>query len=285
MKYTILDFNQEKAIELGLTLDELVILQYFIDFKESGAMKYEIIDNKIFYWVNYNSFTKEIPILNISKDRLYRKFKSLADKQVLLHKTIKSKGTWSYYSTGPKYIELKSNSVKVPDGYGENNGEGTVKITKGYGKNNGTKINLLKDSSIKYKKYIVEIIDYLNKVCSTKYKSTTENTRKTIEARIKDGFAVDDFKLVIDKKFNDWHGTEYEQYLRPTTLFGNKFESYLNQPTKEGGKRSGSNGKSIKKNREPEGQSGPSEETLRLEEYARANGINLEEQKDFECDF
>lgn len=44
-----------------------------------------------------------------------------------------------------------------------------------------------------------------------------------------EGFSVEDFKTVIDKKYNDWKGTEWEKYLRPETLFGAKFESYLNQ--------------------------------------------------------
>ena len=45
-----------------------------------------------------------------------------------------------------------------------------------------------------------------------------------------DGFTVDDFKAVIDKKAKEWKGTEMAQYLRPETLFGTKFESYLNAP-------------------------------------------------------
>jgi hypothetical protein len=43
-----------------------------------------------------------------------------------------------------------------------------------------------------------------------------------------EGYSVDDFITVIDKKCLDWLNTDYEQYLRPETLFGTKFESYLN---------------------------------------------------------
>ena len=35
--------------------------------------------------------------------------------------------------------------------------------------------------------------------------------------------------MVIDKKFEEWHGTDMEKFLRPETLFTGKFESYLNQ--------------------------------------------------------
>lgn len=81
-------------------------------------------------------------------------------------------------------------------------------------------------------KYIVEydeIISYLNEKADTHYKSNNKQTMKHINARLNEGFTVDDFKTVIDKKCSEWLGTEYEKYLRPDTLFAGKFESYLNQ--------------------------------------------------------
>lgn len=72
------------------------------------------------------------------------------------------------------------------------------------------------------------IIEYLNARLNTKYKATSKTTQKHINARLNEGFTVDDFKTVIDKKMAEWKGTEMEQYLRPETLFGTKFESYLN---------------------------------------------------------
>ena len=78
---------------------------------------------------------------------------------------------------------------------------------------------------------IKEIIDYLNMKLGTKYSSKTDKTQKLIKARFNENkeYTVDDFFKVIDKKYNDWKGTEWEKYLRPETLFGTKFESYLNQ--------------------------------------------------------
>lgn len=76
---------------------------------------------------------------------------------------------------------------------------------------------------------IRSIIDYLNSKLNSKYKYSSEATVKHINARLNEGFTVDDFKIVIDKKYAEWKGTEREQYLRPQTLFGTKFESYLNQ--------------------------------------------------------
>src|SRR5690554_1415269 len=74
-----------------------------------------------------------------------------------------------------------------------------------------------------------EIIDYLNMKTGSQYKHTTKKTRELIRARWNEGFNLDDFKAVIDKKCVEWIGTEWEKFLRPVTLFGTKFESYLNQ--------------------------------------------------------
>ena len=83
-------------------------------------------------------------------------------------------------------------------------------------------------------KYIVEIINHLNVVCRTFYKTTTKKTEELINARIKEGFSVDDFKKVIDIKFKEWSTDDkFCKFLRPETLFSNKFESYLNQLDKK----------------------------------------------------
>lgn len=63
----------------------------------------------------------------------------------------------------------------------------------------------------------------------TRYRHGSDINKKYINARLNEGYTVDDFYEVIDKKYDEWQGTEMEKYLRPETLFGNKFESYLNQ--------------------------------------------------------
>jgi uncharacterized phage protein (TIGR02220 family) len=57
--------------------------------------------------------------------------------------------------------------------------------------------------------------------------------KELIYARFKDGYSTSDFKIVIDKKTEQWIGTKEEVYLRPITLFcKTKFENYLNGITK-----------------------------------------------------
>lgn len=74
-----------------------------------------------------------------------------------------------------------------------------------------------------------EIVDYLNEKTGSKYRSSGSKTKSLIKARTNEGFSLDDFKTVIEKKAKEWSGTTMEKYLRPETLFGTKFEGYLNE--------------------------------------------------------
>jgi uncharacterized phage protein (TIGR02220 family) len=97
--------------------------------------------------------------------------------------------------------------------------------------------NNIDNNNIEYN----NIIAYLNEKAGTNYKASTPKTQKLIGARIKEGFKLEDFKAVIDNKCNDWLNTEWQQYLRPDTLFGTKFESYLNSKSYNGNKVKGRN--------------------------------------------
>lgn len=82
------------------------------------------------------------------------------------------------------------------------------------------------------KQIISEIVEYLNLKLDTNYRNNTSGTRKHIEARLNEGFTLEDFKIVIDKKSAEWQHMDMQKFLRPETLFGNKFEGYLNQQDK-----------------------------------------------------
>ncbi len=73
------------------------------------------------------------------------------------------------------------------------------------------------------------VIDFLNEKAGTKYKSNSKIATRHIGARIKEGYTLEDFKTVINKKCSEWLNTDMEKYLCPETLFGSKFEKYLNQ--------------------------------------------------------
>lgn len=131
-----------------------------------------------------------------------------------------------------KYKELLEEQLGLP-----NDNQMTTIGLPNISKVNISKGNVIEDiyspvstetkDAIPYK----EIIDYLNDKAKTKYRASGKKTQSLIKARWKEGFNLDDFKTVIDKKTNQWlHDAKMVEYLRPETLFGTKFESYLNQP-------------------------------------------------------
>ena len=78
-----------------------------------------------------------------------------------------------------------------------------------------------------------EITEYLNNRTGSNYRHTTKKTKDLIKARFNEGFTLEDFKVVIDKKTVEWiNNKDMNKYLRPETLFGTEFESYLNQQVK-----------------------------------------------------
>ena len=148
MKYTILGFNQEKALELGFDVDDLLIIRWFVDFYSSSKMIKMNVGDKTYAWVNYSRVIEDIPILNMKKDTLSRRMKKICETGIMEHETLKQGGTFSLYKLTDKYDQLISTDKKT---------EGTEKIPEGYGKNSQPvtdknpeqNINLLNNNSIK----------------------------------------------------------------------------------------------------------------------------------------
>jgi len=75
----------------------------------------------------------------------------------------------------------------------------------------------------------IQVIEYLNIQAETTFSTKIGSNIELICARLKEGYTLSDFKLVIDKKVKDWKGTDWGKFLRPNTLFAKtKIENYLN---------------------------------------------------------
>lgn len=77
-----------------------------------------------------------------------------------------------------------------------------------------------------------EVIAYLNKKLDANFKPNAKKNKEPINARLKEGYTLDDFKRAIDNKIADWRNDKkMVQYLRPETLFSNKMDGYVNEKT------------------------------------------------------
>ena len=75
----------------------------------------------------------------------------------------------------------------------------------------------------------VQILEYLNMKAKKNYSAVPSNL-KHINARLKEGYKIEDFKKVVDLKIMQWGNDKtMKAYIRPKTLFSENFDSYLNE--------------------------------------------------------
>ena len=106
MKYTMLVFSQQIAADYGLDLNDLAILRWFVDFKESGNMRSMKIDGDVYYWVFYEKISEELFIIKLQKSAIYKRLKKMCDCDILKKKTVSCGGNYSYFALGENYQEL-----------------------------------------------------------------------------------------------------------------------------------------------------------------------------------
>lgn len=91
------------------------------------------------------------------------------------------------------------------------------------------RIKALKDI-VEFDQISEAIVQFLNETLGTRYHASTKETKELIHGRLNEGRTLEDFKLVIQNRFDKWSkDPEMKEYLRPSTLFRpTNFENYLN---------------------------------------------------------
>ena len=116
-------------------------------------------------------------------------------------------------------LPLKDSSTSNRTSNGTPNGTET--------NNNNTNNNLNNNND---EKIYEKIIENLNELTGKKLKSSTDAYKKLINARIAEGYSVDDFLQVNKIKSEEWkRDPKFSKFLRPATLYCKKhFDTYLN---------------------------------------------------------
>lgn len=196
MRFNILGFDQIKAVENNLTIEELMILRHMHDFVCSGRMESIIKDGEMYYWIKYDKFIEDLPILNMKKTRLMEIFnnnlcekpsdwevrynsmsesskkraKSFKFTGMLKNYTKKDKsGTYSYFTFTEKFYNMLPN---ITDNDLDNKKASTVPPVK------ANKENIKSNNSIPQndKKHASKKEENKNKVLNNKHNNTVKNT-------------------------------------------------------------------------------------------------------------
>lgn len=204
MRFNILGFDQVKAVENKLTIEELMILRHMHDFVSSGRMESVIKDGEMYYWIKYDKFIEDLPILNMKKTRLMEIFnnnlcekpsdweerynsmsesskkraKSFKFTGMLKSYTKKDKtGTYSYFTFTKKFYDMLPN---ITDNDMENKKASTVPPVKAENENIKDNNSIHKNKK-KYTKNIKE--NNGNKVLHNKHNDSVNNNFTNYEEK------------------------------------------------------------------------------------------------------
>jgi len=237
MRWT-LNVNQKQSLYLGIkNINQSIILGLICECHSWAEAI--LIDGQVFYWTSRQSFAKELPLLDLKADTIYRHLKTLEQLGLIEYKKDGKKDCVRLTKLGKSYYvgneyEFNENSEMNPTKLG-NESENNSEMNPTYNNTNSYPITSNKnivvfDENSHEKVVIEEVIKFLNHMTGANYRSSTPKTKKLIQARIKEGFNLNDFYSVIEKKTVLWkNDPKMQAYLRPETLFGDKFEGYLNQ--------------------------------------------------------
>lgn len=231
-------------------LDDIPILGISKE-RLSRIINYNLSEKPEDYEEKYNSCSQAT-----RKDMARRKYLGLLKGLVV--KSV-AEGTKSYFRFTDKFYDIReeifldtdttfmsgASSQKSAIRHDKKVERGSQKSAIGYDKKvrRGSNKKVVSDTTKKcyqtrqksetkdiYINIYIDIVEYLNKKANKNYKHNSDKTRRFIDARMTEGFTLEDFKKVIDNKCRSWLNDErMNQYLRPETLFGTKFESYLNE--------------------------------------------------------
>ena len=114
MRYTILGFNQELAVELNLDLTDLLLLDYIQRANGNPNMTH-IVENEISYvWLSHEKLHEDLPIISISEGTLKNRLSKLKEKDLIQSIQISNKssrGSKSYYSITELTTSLQNDVV------------------------------------------------------------------------------------------------------------------------------------------------------------------------------
>ncbi|MEK3955400.1 conserved phage C-terminal domain-containing protein [Psychrobacillus sp. FSL K6-1464] len=210
-------------IEMTGDLAESVLLNQIVFYSDKSKR------NDGYFYKTYEDWSKEVCL---TERQVRYSAKKLIEKGLIETKVLKANGSptvhyklcfdnlVSWIVTNCKDGNLQS-VTNDTDNLSESLTEITTEITTDH-----KEILSDKPDDIPYSK----IIEYLNIKANTNFKASSQATQSKIKARWNEGHRLDVFLHVIDVKVSEWLDSQkWNQYLRPSTLFGTNFENYRNQ--------------------------------------------------------
>jgi len=209
MRYTLIGFKQQDAIELGLDVTDLILLDYIQRANGTPDMKHVIVDDVSYVWLSHKKIHEDLPILDISEGTLKNRLLNLKKKGMIMSTSVKlHTGTMSYYSLT---VDATSLTNDVPRQENEIAGHSEVtcprhsEVTSNntldtYNKLENISINTNIKSNPIQSKDIDNFVNDYNEICKSlpKCAKVTNSRRKSI-AKILKKYSNEDILQVFNK--------------------------------------------------------------------------------------
>ena len=213
LRHSILGFNQEevlklkktitkevrgevKQFELKLDVTDLLIINHLADFPNRKKVTKIILDDKIFFWVSYNTIIEELPIIDIKKQALSDRLAKMVELGILERRiqTYGASANMTFFRIDDLYERLKykdwSNSQTQDVSYSTT----TPCSSKTQDVNNIVNNNIVniekEDTNVSKKDCYLSIMDAWNKMSDTLefvngIRSISDNRKKMKDTLIK----------------------------------------------------------------------------------------------------
>ena len=235
MRYQIHRLQQEALIELGLNVEDALLLDWMLNWKDGNSMERIVVGNDVAYWVNYSKVIEELPILfkktkgfasveeeekakKANTTKVARMLKGNLSKVLTRHEKKVQGKTKVYISFNRDMIDYLVNNENKKASTG-----GTVKAT------NTNKNNI--DTNI---------IPQNNKKYSSKNKENKNNTGKGASANVNNTFEKYDPKELENMleegqkgKFDKYKNTEEENRVDKVNITNENIENKSNEEIKQ----------------------------------------------------
>lgn len=121
MRKRIFGYNTEYMKEHNLCLDDIAILEWFVEFMTSKKIKSIILEGNVWYWISYEKLIADLDFIIHSTATASRRMNNLVACNLLLKKLIPTKnGVQTYFSLNQKEYNIimekpkkKSNSHRA----------------------------------------------------------------------------------------------------------------------------------------------------------------------------
>lgn len=166
MRATILGFNQSKAIELNLTMNDLLLLQYIMYANSEPTMKHIVEDEISYVWLQHAKIQEDLPILNITEGTLKNKLSEFKNKGLIASKIVANtsgRGSRAYYTITELTTSLLNDSV-TPTTSSENDVNSRPSHSK------------MTSNIVLNKDKVVNTNNIINDIISTTDEDNSENT-------------------------------------------------------------------------------------------------------------